>query len=152
MENVGQYIPQNFTVCVPQKKQSQFMLVWNDMNRSFDLVLIGVCFYNESVLRVNHYSRRYVRRIESQWLKRERNTPPVWMINTSRWMATVFAAIYFSGWSNYLLCGSSLMPLTKKHMVERAACQLILHNQAQCTGVTHVLHNCTAWSLLHQLQ
>lgn len=66
MENVSQYIPQNFTVCVPQKKQSQFMLVWNDMNRSFDLVLIGVCFYNESVLRVNHYSRRYVRRIESQ--------------------------------------------------------------------------------------
>lgn len=115
MENGGQYIPQNFTVCVPQKKESKFMLAWNNMNRSFDLVLIGVCFYNGSVLWVNHYRRRYVCRVESQWLKRERNTPPVWMINTSRWMATVFAAIYFSGWSNYLLCGSSLMPLTKKN-------------------------------------
>jgi len=63
------------------------------LNCSFNSIFIGVCFCNGSVLWVNDY--RYV---ESQWLKRERNTPPVWMINTSsRWMDTVFAAIYFPG-------------------------------------------------------
>jgi len=55
-------------------------------------------------------------------------------------MDTVFAAIYFPGSLWFL-------PDTfnkKKHMAGRAASQHILHNhQAHCTGVTHVLHNCT---------
>ncbi len=145
--NSGQCISPKFHLC-PTEQWKKVMLVWNDMNCSFHLVLIGVCFYNGNFLWVNHYRSRYVCRIESRWLKRERNTPPVWIINTSRWMATVFAAIYFPGWSNYLLCGSSLMPLTKKHMVWQAACQQTLHNPAQCTGVTH---NHTACSLSPKL-
>ncbi len=148
--NSGQCISPKFHLC-PTEQWKKVMLVWNDMNCSFHLGLIGVCFYNGHFLWVNHYRSRYVCRIESRWLKRERNTPPVWIINTSRWMATVFAAIYFPGWSNYLLCGSSLMPLTKKHMVWQAACQQTLHNPAQCTGVTHVTHNHTACSLSPKL-
>lgn len=92
-----------FRLC-PTEGRKKVHVVWNAWTVPLISYLLVFVSTMEVFCELMIAQSRYVRRIESQWLKRERNTPPVWMINTSsRWMATVFAAIYFPGWSHYLL-------------------------------------------------